>query len=85
MTDTWAGSINPANLTGFGAGQADSGSGGLMNGLQAAAQTQSGVGAPVYSPDNPLFWFGALLLAAAGLIAVSASVKAGPLQGKASV
>ncbi len=33
---------------------------------------------PLFSPDNPLFWFGALLAATLGLIAVSGSIRVGP-------
>lgn len=43
--------------------------------------------APPWSPHNPMFWFGGLLLATFGLIGASVSVggRAGPVRGKTSV
>jgi hypothetical protein len=43
--------------------------------------------APLWSPHNPLFWFGGLLLATFGLIGASVSVggRAGPVRGRTSV
>jgi hypothetical protein len=38
-----------------------------------------------FSPDSPLFWIGALLLATAGLIGVSTSARVGPLRTSASL
>lgn len=83
QSDSWLG-ISPGSVTGFGAGQADSGSGGVTSGVEGSVVTRTGAGAPLYSPDNPLFWFGAALLLAAGLIHVSTSVKAGPLKANVS-
>jgi hypothetical protein len=74
---TWAG-ISPGSITGFGAGYADEGSGGLTTGVESSVVTQAGAAAPLYSPDNPLFWFGVMLLAVAGLVTVSVHAKAGP-------
>lgn len=82
--NTWADELSPGAVTGFGAGYADRGSGGVVSGVQSAVTAQQGA-APLYSPDNPLFWFGAILLVAVGAITVSTSVDLGPLKGKARV
>jgi hypothetical protein len=82
--ESWMG-IGPGAVTGFGAGQADSGSGGVGSGVESTVVTRGGANAPLYSPDNPLFWVGVLLLATFGLIHVSTNVKAGPLKGAASI
>lgn len=37
-----------------------------------------GPGSPLWSPDNPLFWFGAILAVTFGAAAVNASVRIGP-------
>jgi hypothetical protein len=79
---SWLG-IGPGAITGFGGQGADHGSGGVSSGVSGAAQTAAGAAPPLYSPDNPLFWFGLFLLAAAGLIVVSGSVKAGPFRASA--
>lgn len=81
---TWADALSPGMVTGFGAGFADRGSGGMATGVQTAVTAEQGA-APLWSPDNPLFWFGAVLLAAVGAITVSTSVDLGPLRGKARV
>jgi hypothetical protein len=73
--------INPQTITGFGGTQTDSGSGGMRD----AVTTTAGVHAPAYSPQNPLFWVAVFLLAAGGFIAVTTSVKAGPVKGSASI
>jgi len=39
---------------------------------------------PPWHPDNPLFWFGAVLAVTFGLIAVSTSVKVGPFKAAVS-
>lgn len=39
---------------------------------------------PPWSPDNPLFWFGGLLLVTVGLVAGSSSVRLGPLRAAIS-
>ena len=83
VADAWFG-IGPGAVTGFGAGAADQGSGGVTSGMGGAVTTDAGANPPLWSPDNPLFWFGALLLIAAGLITASTSVKAGPFRGSAS-
>lgn len=77
--------IAPGSITGFGAGQADSGSGGVSSGVTSSVVTRASGNPPLYSPDNPLFWLGALLLATVGLIQVSTHVKAGPFKGSASI
>jgi len=83
MTD-WS-SINPGTVTGFGTGYTDGGSGGVTSGVESSVVTRSAGHAPLYSPDNPLFWFAALLLVTVGLVQVSTKVKAGPFHGSASV
>ena len=85
MTDTlWSG-ISPAAITGFGLGSPDGGSGGMTTGVDGAVGTAAGAHPPLYSPDNPLFWVGLLLLAGFGLVHISTSFKAGPASGSASV
>jgi hypothetical protein len=84
MSMTWVNELSPGAVTGFGDGQADQGSGGVRSGVQNAVTASQGA-APLYSPDNPLFWFGAILLVAVGAITVSTSVDLGPLRGKARV
>ncbi len=74
MADTWEG-ISPASITGFSAGQADHGSGGVTSGVSGAVATATGGSAPAWSPDNPLFVVAILLALAAGLITVSTHVK----------
>lgn len=83
MDNDWTG-INPASLTGFSGGQPDSGSGGLVTGVAAAAATRADTNAPLYSPQNPLFWVAGFMLAAAGLVYASAHIKAGPFKASAS-
>jgi hypothetical protein len=82
--DNWLG-IGPAAVTGFSDGSADRGSGGVTSGVDNTATTAAGPAAPLWSPDNPLFWLAGLLLAAGGLIYVSGHVKAGPLSATASI
>jgi hypothetical protein len=79
---TWADQISPGLVTGFGAGQDDRGSGGVASQMHVTAEQGA---PPLWSPDNPLFWFGAILLTAVGAITFSTSVDLGPLKGKASV
>ena len=62
---------------------ADRGAGGLESGVAAA--TRTGNDAPLWSPDNPLFWFGGFLLAAFGLVFVSTHIKAGPVRANVSI
>ena len=80
----WGSALTPGLITGFGGAGVDQGSGGLTTGLAAAVNASTGA-APLWSPDNPLFWFGAILLAAVGAITISTSVDLGPLKGKARV
>jgi hypothetical protein len=82
-TDTWS-EIGPGSITGFGA-QADRGSGGVGPGMSGTVSTAAASGAPLYSPDNPLFWVGALLLVVGGAVGLSGWVDVGPIKGKASV
>jgi len=48
----------------------------------SAAATAAGpsldVKAPVWSPENPLFWFGVLAAASVGLMGYSTTVRVGP-------
>ena len=81
--DAWGG-ISPATITGFGGTQPGGGSGGLVSGVQNAAITRESVNAPLYSPDNPLFWLFGLLALGFGFVYVSTEVKAGPFKAKAS-
>lgn len=76
--------ISPGTITGFGGIGTDQGSGGVQSGVSGAAQTPTGPTPPLYSPDNPLFWFGVFLAASAGFIFVSTHVKVGPLSASAS-
>jgi hypothetical protein len=85
MTDAnWAG-INPGTITGFGGSQVGSGSGGVASGVDAAVATPAAATPPLYSPQNPLFWFAAFLAAGAGLFHLSTHVKAGPAKGSVSI
>lgn len=52
-------------------------------GIARAAGPAPTDGAPLWSPDNPLFWFGALAALTFGLVAFSTSVRVG--SGRASV
>jgi hypothetical protein len=79
MGDDWS-ELNPGTLTGAAFSQPDQGSGGLRTGL--ASSTAGGPNPPLYSPDNPLFWFGAVLLAVGGFIGLSGWVDVGPLKIK---
>jgi hypothetical protein len=83
-TDQWE-SIGPASITGFGGALVGSGSGGVTQGVEDAVQTSEAGNPPLWSPENPLFWFAALLLAAGGFLYVSTEVKAGPFKGEASI
>lgn len=76
--------LNPANITGAGGSAPDRGSGGLSSGIEASVGTAAGPTPPIYSPDNPLFWFAIVLVGTAVLIGASVSVKAGPFKAKAS-
>jgi hypothetical protein len=59
------------------------GSGALNPGMTLF--TRNGEHAPIYSPENPLFWLGALLVVATGAIYVSTSFKVGPAKGSLTV
>jgi hypothetical protein len=84
-TDSDWDSISPQSITGFGGTQPGGGSGGVTPGVINSVATPESQAPPLWSPDNPLFWFGALLLAAAGFLYVSTEVKAGPFKAEASV
>lgn len=75
--------ISPRNLTGYNGLGADNGSGTLRTGVTEA--TPAANHPPLYSPDNPLFWFALILGATAGLFALSVNVKAGPAKAAASI
>ncbi len=83
MTD-WS-SIGPSTITGFNGSGPDSGSGGVRSGMSGTVTTAGGAYPPLYSPDNPLFWFAALLLAGAGLLTISMHVKGGPAKASVSI
>lgn len=53
---------------------------GAGSGMDALSTT-----APLWSPQNPLFWFGGVLLATFGLIGVSVAGRVGPARASASV
>lgn len=85
------GDINASALTGWGAqgpggSSGQGGSGPVGSGMTGAVTNSTTSPAPpVWSPDNPLFWFGVILAATAGLLTISTTFNAGPLKGKASV
>jgi hypothetical protein len=81
----WSAEINPTVITGFDGRGADNGSGGVTGGVVPAQGTKAIADAPLWSPDNPLFWFGGLLAITAGLFALSVNVKAGPAKAAASI
>lgn len=71
--------MNPADMFGLQAGGVRT----PASGPPALAKT-AGTGAldqanPPWSPDNPLFWFGVLLVVTIGAAAVNASVRIGPI------
>lgn len=80
MADDWS-EIGPSQITGWGS-RPDGGSGGVTAGVESAVTTAGASGAPWYSPDNPLFWFGALAVLATGAIVTSSSVDVGKLRLK---
>jgi hypothetical protein len=82
--DTWLG-ISPQAITGFGGTQVGSGSGGVASGVDASITTPEAANPPLYSPQNPLFWLGVLLLAAGGLFHLSTSASAGPAKASLSI
>jgi hypothetical protein len=84
MVDTWAG-ISPQAITGFAGTQPGGGSGGVTQGVESAVGTPASATPPLYSPQNPLFWFGVFLAAAAGLFHLSTNVKAGPVKDSLSI
>jgi hypothetical protein len=84
LSSDWSG-INPAAITGFNGAQPGGGSGGVTPGVESAVQTAASSNPPLWSPQNPLFWFGAFLAAAGGLFHLSPHVKAGPLSGNADI
>lgn len=82
--DTWQG-ISPGAITGYGGSLPGSGSGGVTQGVEGNVGTAGAVHPPLYSPDNPLFWFALVLALAGGLIYISTEVKAGPFKAGASI
>lgn len=81
---TWSG-ITPGAITGWGGSQPGSGSGGITSGVDATVTTAQTANPPLWSPQNPLFWVGGFLLAAAGLFHLSTTVKAGPVKDSLSL
>jgi hypothetical protein len=73
------GTAGPGGQTGAGGSAPES------SGVSNTVMTPGAANPPLWSPDNPLFWFGLILAATAGLLTVSTSIDAGPLRGKASV
>lgn len=61
----------------------DRGSGGLEPGISAS--TPPGTNPPLYSPENPLFWFGALIVLGTGLVYVSTHWRIGKESGSISI
>lgn len=76
--------ISPSAITGWGL-RADGGSGGVTTGVESNVATASSTTPPLYSPDNPLFWVGGLLILVGGFVGLSGWVDLGPIKGKASV
>jgi hypothetical protein len=83
--DDWSDTLNPGAITGYGGAPTDQGSGGLVSGLASSVVTRSATTPPLYSPDNPVFWVGALLLAAGGFLAISTHARLGPFKASAAV
>lgn len=84
MLDNWGG-ISPQQITGFNGAQPGGGSGGVTPGVEGSVGTAASAAPPLWSPQNPLFWFGVFLAAAGGLFHLSTHVKAGPLSGGADI
>jgi hypothetical protein len=78
VDDSWAELTSPANLVGF-SQDAGEGSGQLRTPLFAA--TRSGEFPPIWSPQNPLFWFVGLLILGTGAVYMATTVKVGPITG----
>jgi len=57
----------------------------VTQGVEGNVGTAGAVHPPLYSPDNPLFWFALVLALAGGLIYISTEVKAGPFKAGASI
>jgi hypothetical protein len=79
--DNWT-EIGPSSITGFGL-RPDGGSGGVSSGVASSVTTAAAATPPWYSPDNPLFWFGALALLVTGAVTMSTSVDIGKLKAAA--
>jgi hypothetical protein len=69
--------ISPQTITGYGGSQPGGGSGGVESGVANSVATKAAADAPLYSPQNPLFWFGAFLVGGAIFFHLSTHVKAG--------
>jgi hypothetical protein len=82
-SDTWS-EISPSGITGWGS-ETDHGSGGVSSGVTSAVTTAASSTAPLWSPDNPLFWFGAIALLVTGAVTLSSTVDVGRLRAKAKV
>ncbi len=78
--DTWEGLTSPEILGGW---AVDGGSGGLSPGI--VASTSGKKMPPLYSPENPLFWVGVVVLLVTGGLYVSAHWKVGPAKGSVTV
>lgn len=83
--------IGPGAITGFGGAQPDLGSGGVHTGVENVVSTDAGPYAPAYSPDSPLFWVAATLVATGALVFIvhhvhaSARASAGPASATITV
>lgn len=81
-TDLWD-RMTAENLIGYTPVLPDNAHTSTMPGIARSAGPSSHANEPLFSPDNPLFWFGLLLAGTFGLVAISTSVRLGP--GRASV
>lgn len=80
LGDDWGDLLNPEVVTGWSQAP-DHGSGGLSSGLESS--TREGFDAPIWSPENPIFWLGVVLALASGFVYFSTSFKVGPVHGSA--
>lgn len=80
----WQG-INPGAITGYGGEAVGNGSGGVTPGVESSVGTHAASTPPLWSPQNPIFWFALFLAAAGGLFHLSTHVKAGPVSDELSI
>lgn len=77
--------LTSASLYGSASAMPPSASSDVMPGIAVAAGPTPQSGAPFYSPQHPLFVFGLLLAAAAGLVGVAGSARFGPARAAAAL